>query len=493
MSVLLGIDLGTSSIKAMLMDSETGILDIQSSSYAVETPLPGYAEQNPETWWSGLKECLARLKDSQTEAFQAISAVGLSGQMHGLVLSDVSGTPIRPAIVWLDQRSAKQLEEIQRILPESVMGERFRNRVSCGFAFPSLLWLRDQEPESLNHADAVLCPKDWLRLKLTGRVGTERSDASSTCMLETARGDWAWDVLEQFHLPARLFPEVSQSCAVAGTITGTCSEETGLPNGIPVVYGSGDQPAQSIGCGVYREGEVICNIGTGGQISAFSDEPVYDPLLRTNTFCHAIPGGYTVFGATLSAGLSLNWSGKGLFRMENYRMIDDEAANVPAGSDGLIYLPYLCGERAPHMDPEAKGMFFGMQLSHGRGHFLRSVMEGVTYSLRDCLDLMGSIGIRPHSILSSGGGAASPLWLQIQADVFGLPVRAGSAREQACLGACIVAGAGTGVFSIPEACSRFCAPDSQIYEPGLARHAVYEERLAVYRELYKRTDDLMRR
>ena len=492
MAVILGIDIGTSSLKAMLLDTEKGVLTTKAKGYGVDIPLPGYAEQDPQVWWEALLKVLGLLKEYCPAAYECISAIGFSGQMHGLVLTDPSGTPVRPAIIWLDQRAKKQLSEIENTLSEHEMGEILRNRVSSGFAFPSVLWVREMEPEIFSKAVCLLCPKDYIRLKMTGRVGTDVVDASGTGIFSTARRIWAWDVIDRFRLPRELFPEVAESGEIAGYITRECAEETGLKEGVPVIYGTGDQPAQSIGNGVIKEGRLISNIGTGGQISAFMSRPVYDRKLRTNTFCHAIPGAYTVFGAMLCSGMSMSWAKNSLFHLEDYDLINQEAGAVPAGSEGLIYLPYLSGERTPHMNPNAKGMFFGMTLAHGRGHFLRAVMEGVTYGLKDCLGILNESGVNAPMVIASGGGTASDLWLQIQADILQKQVCVCRVEEQACLGCCILAAAGTGALpSLEEGIRRFVTMDDRLFEPMEGRRGVYEEGYGKFCELYHRTKSLM--
>ena len=299
MSVLLGIDLGTSSIKAMLLDSGRGVISVESSPYEVSIPLEGYAEQNPETWWLETKRVLGRLRDKNRQEFNEIQAVGFSGQMHGIVVVDRNGQPLRPAILWLDQRSRKELESINHVLGFREMGEVFRNRAFTGFAFPSLMWLKEHEPDVLLKAGAVLMPKDYIRFRMTGRLASDVTDASATALFDTANRNWAFGIIEKFGLPREIFPACGESMEVAGTVTGHCHEECGLKEGIPVVYGSGDQMAQSIGNGVFREGEVISNIGTGGQISAYIKEPKYDRELRTHTFCHGLDKAYTIYWATL--------------------------------------------------------------------------------------------------------------------------------------------------------------------------------------------------
>lgn len=492
MRTILGIDLGTSSVKAMLLDVDGGVVGVKAKDYGVDIPYPGWAEQSPEMWWDSLVEVLGCLREMYRDAFEAVCAVGYSGQMHGLVLTGDDGYPVRPAIIWLDQRAGRQLEQISTVLPEEEMGRTFCNRVSSGFAFPSLLWVKENEPEVFVRAAHVLSPKDYLRYKMTGEIGAEVVDASSTTMFDTAKRDWAWDVLERFGLPARLFPEVKESADIAGTISPSCAAKTGLPAGIPVIYGSGDQPAQSIGNGVIKSGQIICNIGTGGQISAFSEKPSFDKKLRTNTFCHAVRSGYTIFGATLCSGMSLNWAKNKVLHVDSYEEVNALVSAVRPGAEGLIYLPYLSGERTPHMNPNAKGVFFGMTLRQERGHFLRAVMEGVAYSLKDCLGIIQELGIDAPEIIASGGATASPQWLQIQADILGKPVRASRVKEQACLGSCLLAAVGAGILpSLEEACGRFVSMDERIYLPDQRNADVYQEGYKKYRKLYERLWDVM--
>ena len=492
MKTILGIDLGTSSVKAMLLNVDAGVVGVRAKEYEVDIPHPGFAEQNPERWWDSLVEVLGWLREHHRDAFDSVCAVGYSGQMHGLVLTGTDGRPVRPAIIWLDQRAGSQLEQISAVLSEEEMGRVFCNRVSSGFAFPSLLWVRDREPEIFARAAHVLSPKDYIRYKMTGEVGAEVVDASSTTMFDTAKRGWAWEVIARFHLPEEIFPTVHESADFAGTISPSCAAKTGLPEGIPVIYGAGDQPAQSIGNGVIKSGQIISNIGTGGQISAFAGTPVYDKKLRTNTFCHAIQNGWTIFGATLCSGMSLSWAKNKVLHVDSYEEVNELVSAVRPGADGLLYLPYLSGERTPHMNPNAKGVFFGMTLGQERGHFLRAVMEGVAYSLKDCLGIIQELGIDAPEIIASGGATASPQWLRIQADIFGKPVRASRVKEQACLGSCPLAGVGTGILpSLEEACGRFVSMDERIYLPDERNTDIYREGYAKYRKLYERLWDVM--
>lgn len=492
MRTILGIDLGTSSVKAMLFDAEQGVIAVRAEEYGVDIAHPGWAQQSPALWWESLVRVLRWLESHYREAYRSVCAVGYSGQMHGMVLTDAKGQPVRPAVIWLDQRADRQLEEIGAVLSEEDMGNVFCNRVSSGFAFPSLLWVREQEPEIFARAAHFLSPKDYIRYKMTGEIGAEVVDASSTTLFATGERDWAWEVIDRFHLPPQLFPKVHESADIAGTVTAQCEAQTGLPAGIPVIYGSGDQPAQSIGNGVIGPGRIISNIGTGGQISAFSSRPAYDKKLRTNTFCHAIRDAWTIFGATLCSGMSLSWAKNKVFRVGSYEEINAAVAAVSPGADGLIYLPYLSGERTPHMNPDARGVFFGMTLGQEQGHFLRAVMEGVTYSLRDCLGILQELGIDAPEIIASGGATASPQWMQMQADILGKPVRVSRVKEQACLGSCLLAAVGTGVLpSLEEACGRFAVMDERVYLPDAANADVYREGYDTYRRLYERLWDLM--
>lgn len=492
MRTILGIDLGTSSVKAMLFDAEQGVIAVRAEEYGVDIAHPGWAQQSPALWWESLVRVLRWLESHYREAYRSVCAVGYSGQMHGIVLTDAKGQPVRPAVIWLDQRAGRQLEEIGAALSEEDMGNVFCNRVSSGFAFPSLLWVREQEPEIFARAAHFLSPKDYIRYKMTREIGAEVVDASSTTLFATGERDWAWEVIDRFHLPPQMFPKVHESADIAGTVTAQCEAQTGLPAGIPVIYGSGDQPAQSIGNGVIGPGRIISNIGTGGQISAFSSRPAYDKKLRTNTFCHAIRDAWTIFGATLCSGMSLSWAKNKVFRAGSYEEINAAVAAVSPGADGLIYLPYLSGERTPHMNSDARGVFFGMTLGQEQGHFLRAVMEGVTYSLRDCLGILQELGVDAPEIIASGGATASPQWMQMQADILGKPVRVSRVKEQACLGSCLLAAVGTGVLpSLEEACGRFALMDERVYLPDAANADVYREGYDTYRRLYERLWDLM--
>lgn len=492
MPITLGIDLGTSSVKAMLLDTERDVLGVASKSYPVNIPQSGYAEQSPDIWWESTLDVLRQLREQHSVDFAQVAAVGLSGQMHGLVVIGRDGKPLRPAILWLDQRSGKQAQAVHDAFPFEEIGGLLHNRVFPGFAFCSLLWLKDNEPEVLSRTSSIMLPKDYIRYLLTGVIGSEYSDASATGVFNPGQWRWSYELIDHFQVPRGIFPECGQSAGIAGRITETAAKQTGLCPGVPVVFGSGDQQAQSIGNGLVYEGALISNIGTGGQITCFSKTDVYDKELRTQTFCHALPGAFTIFGATLCSGMSLNWLTDKLLHQSDYKALDKGAAEIPAGSKGLIYLPYLSGERTPHMDVHAKGMFFGMTLGMDDRHFARAVMEGVVYSLKDSLVILREMGIKGKKIIASGGGAKSPLWLQMQADILNMDIHVSAVKEQACLGACILAAIGAGIYqNAEEACTKHVFFSGDVYRPNPELQAVYQKGYDVYRELYIRTSDLM--
>lgn len=492
MQILLGIDLGTSGIKAMLLDADQGVVATETKKYDVMIPAANCAEQNPDTWWDAAMELLGRLRCHYREAFDQICGIGLSGQMHGLVMVDQSGKPLRPSIIWLDQRSCAEAGSISRMIPEEEKKSVLHNRIYPGFALPSLLWVKKNEPEQYRRIYRIMQPKDYIRFQLTGTMGTDMSDASATSMFHVGERRWAWELIERLGIRTDIFTECRESMDIAGLVTCECAKLTGLKPGIPVIYGCGDQIAQSVGNGIVSEGDIVSNIGTGGQISTYSTKDIYDEELRTHTFCHALNQAYTVFGATLCSGLSLKWLSNEILDIKDFDQCNRLAAQVPAGSDGMIYLPYLSGERTPIMDAHAKGMFFGLKLEHDKRFFIRSVMEGIIFSLKDSLALLEDMGIQSGTIIASGGGSVSEVLLQIQADIFEKEIRVCSVKEQACLGACILAGAGTGVFKdVESACSRFVTFNDMVYRPNPDTTEVYRKNYEVFHRLYQNTKELM--
>lgn len=486
--MLLGIDVGTSSIKAMLMEEEGKIIGVRTKGYDVKIPREGWAEQDPEEWWDALCQILKEMKMEHSREFDSIHGIGFSGQMHGLVAVDCEGNVVRPAIIWMDQRATAELEEISRKISKDEQAKIFHNRVFNGFALPSLLWMKNHEPENFGKTGKVFQPKDYIRFRLTGEMGTELSDASASFLVDVGKREWAKESLEVLGISTEILPKLGESAQVAGYVTETAACETGLKKGIPAVFGAGDQQAQSIGNGAVREGLIISNIGTGAQVSAYSQTDLYDKELRTHTFCHGIPGGYTIYGAMLSGGMSVKWLKNQILHEQSFENMSALAEEVEAGSKGLVFLPYLTGERTPHMNPGARGMFFGLSLEHTSAHMVRAVMEGVTYALKDSLEILEEMGIHGEKILASGGACNSEVWLQIQADILGREVQVCRTKEQACLGACILAGVGVGRYgSVEEACEKLVRFEEKVYVPREDVKEVYEEGYQRFRGVYEGT------
>lgn len=403
------------------------------------------------------------------------------------------GQPVRPAIIWLDQRSIKELEFIRSQISETEIRTILGNRLCPGFAFPSLLWMKRNEPANYERIYKIFQPKDYMRYRITGEIGTDVTDASATGIYDVNRREWSWELIRRFELRETIFPGCYESEEIAGYVTKECAAQTGLREGIPVVYGCGDQMAQSIGNGVYNEGKLISNIGTGGQVSAYSKRFISDSKMRINTFCHAVGKGYSVFGATLNCGNSLNWLCSKVLNLgaNPFERCSELASEIPPGSEGVIYLPYLSGERTPIMDNNAKGVYFGLKLQHDKRHVIRATMEGIIYSLKDCLVTLQDNGIDSKQIIASGGGAVSDVFLQLQADVFEKDIKVCNVEEQACLGACILAGTGISAFTMEEANRRFITFGDMVISPIPENVKIYRKRMKVYHELYENTKKLM--
>jgi xylulokinase len=485
--LLLGIDLGTSGLKTALISADEGkTVATALQSYRPQTPRPGWAEQNPETWVESAVTAVRQVVQIAGIDTVAVAGIGFSGQMHSTVLLNAQGHPVRPAILWLDQRSTRQAADLRRWVGDAQLADWLGNPVLPGFTLTSLLWLRENEPENWAHAARVVLPKDYLRFRMTGSLATDLSDASGTCLLDTGRRAWCKSLLAEIHFPAALLPPLIKSTQVAGTLQPEMAGRLGLPAGLPVVCGAGDQQAQAIGVGLLRPGPVSCTLGTGGQLFAVADSYLPDPLLRLHTFCHAVPGLWHWLAATLSAGLSLRWlRDQVLEGGVDYAQLADAAATIEPGSEGLVFLPHLVGERTPHMNPHARGVFYGLALRHTWRHMARAVMEGVVFSLLDGLELIRERG-EVHQIIASGGARQHPLWLQLQADIFGLPVVGSESPEAAALGAALLAGVGLELYpDLESACRLAVRRKEQVVQPDPAAHARYQELAGRYRELYR--------
>ncbi|MCL4542113.1 MAG: xylulokinase [Chloroflexi bacterium] len=488
----LGIDVGTSGTKAVMVGDDGRVLGSTTVEYELDIPRPGWAEQDPEQWTRATKQAVRTVCAAAPGA--DIRAIGLTGQMHGLVLLDEHDRLLRPAILWCDGRTTAQCRDITyRIGAERLI------RLTCnpaleGFTAPKLLWVRDHEPEIFQLTRTVLLPKDYIRYVLTGEHATEVSDASGTLLFDVRRRRWSEEMLAALEVPASCLPPVYESPEITGVLRGDVARELGIPAGIPVVGGGGDQAAGAVGTGIVEPGLVSATIGSSGVVFAHSAEVLLDPQGRVHTFCHAVPGAWHVMGVTQGAGLSLRWwrdhfgstevTIAGRLGVDPYTLLVEEAAQAPAGSEGAIWLPYLMGERTPHLDALARGVLFGITGRHTRAHILRAVLEGVVYSLRDSVEILREMGVPLSVVRASGGGARSELWRQIQADVYQMPVCAMHVEEGPSYGAALLAAVGVGRFaSVPGGCRDWVRPQPP-QEPRSAYLSQYEEGYRLYRRLY---------
>ncbi len=494
MGALLGIDLGTSGVRACLLSPDGDVLGSGADDYPVVIPRPGWAEQDPEAWWTAACRAIGRALHAGRVRPREIAAVGLSGQMHGLVLLDRSGAPVRPAIIWLDARTSGECAEIDARLARGRLSAITGLPPATGFFGLSLLWVSRYDPAAYRRAYRAILPKDYLRFRLTGEYATDPTDASGTLLFDIRTRAWSDEILQALGLPRDLLPPVVDSAAIAGRVTEGASRDTGLPRGTPVATGGGDQAMGAIGSGVVEGGVVSCTIGTGGQVVTAVRDVVIDPPGRLHTLCHAMADRWLLMGAVLAAGLSLRWFRDALGGEEvreagrsgrdPYAILDAEAEAVAPGSGGLIFLPYLAGERTPHMDPRARGCFVGLSLAHGRGHLIRAIMEGVAFALKDSLSIFRELGVPLETVVCAGGGARSRLWRQIQADVYGIPVWRLAREEHSAYGAALLVGVAAGTYrDIFDAC-RHSIRRLDVVHPLDENRALYERQCAVYRMLY---------
>lgn len=492
MSVLLGIDLGTSSVKAVLFDPHAReIVAVAAREYPILKPAPDRAEQDPNDWWQAtihvVREALATA--GQNVDNLDVIAIGFSAQMHATVLLDAENRLLHPAIIWPDQRSVVEVRDLINATGEAQYAAVAGTLPATGFTGPTLLWLKRHAPDLLSRTARVILVKDYVRLMMTGNAATDVTDAAATGIFDVAHKRWANELIQPFDLPPSILAPVLDSAEVAGELTPAAASLLGLKPGIPVVAGCADQPAQAIGNGIIAPGAASVTTGSGGQVfvpvRACDGRLATDP--RLHVFNHAIPDLWYVLGAILAAGLGLRWL-RGVTALDGdpnaYPQMSVDADRVPPGADGLIYLPYLSGERTPHMDPLARGAFIGLNYHHGRGHMARAVMEGVAFALRQALELSLQLGGTVERVIAAGGGAESAVWRQIQADVFGLPLQQTLLREQAGVGAALLAGVGAGVYrDLNEACAQV-VQYGPITEPDAARHRFYDDVYAQYVGLY---------
>ncbi|HHW48341.1 MAG TPA: xylulokinase [Clostridiaceae bacterium] len=495
MSYLLGIDIGTSGTKTCLFDEMGNTVANAVAEYPLYQPEIGWAEQEPEDWWNAVCITIKEVISKSGITADEIKGVGLSGQMHGAVLLDKNNNVLRRAIIWCDQRSSAECDQITDIIGKERLIQITANPALTGFTASKVMWVKNNEPHIYEKINKILLPKDYIRFKLTGEYATEVSDASGMQYMDIPNRKWSLEVLEKLEVEREWLGELYESQEVSGKVTEEAARLTGLKKGTPVVGGGGDQAAGAVGNGIVREGVVSSTIGTSGVVFAFSDKVIIDPLGRVHTFCHAVPGAWHVMGVTQAAGLSLKWFRDNfcieekrtaeLMQVDPYFLMDQEAEKVLPGSEGLIYLPYLMGERTPHLDPFARGVFFGLSAKHEKSHMLRAVMEGVVYSLRDCIDIIRDMGIETKEVRASGGGGRSSLWRQMQADVFGADIYTINSSEGPALGVALLAGVGTGVYKdIREACDTVIKVKTK-QEANWDLYKKYDEYYKIYKQLYK--------
>jgi xylulokinase len=487
---LLGIDVGTGGTRAVLLDHTGRVLSSATSEHApMSAPQIGWAEQAPQDWWRAARRAIPECLSKGSVKPEEITGIGLTGQMHGLVMLDDAGEVIRPAILWCDQRTEEQCRAITEKVGAGRLIELTANPALTGFTLPKIWWVRQHEPQNWARVRSIMLPKDYLRFRLTGARAIDVADASGTLMFDVVNRRWSAEMLEISRIEEAILPKVFESTEITGYISDEAARVTGLRPGIPVVAGAGDQAAGAVGMGIVKPGAVSATIGTSGVVFAATSNPVIEPRGRIHTFCHAIPGRWHVMGVTQGAGLSLRWfrdqfgAGKEDGR-DPYVRLSGEAAKTPPGADGLYWTPYLMGERTPHLDPHARGALVGITAQHTRAHIVRAIMEGVAFSLRDTLTLFSEIGVPVNSIRLGGGGARSALWRQIQADVFGMPVELIEADEGGAYGAGLLAGVGTGVWpSVDAACDTAVKGAHRIL-PNEKSAALMSRQYAEFRKLY---------
>jgi xylulokinase len=490
---LLGIDVGTGGCKALLIDAAGAVIAAATTDYPLSTPKPLWSEQHPHDWWKATATSIRAVLQGGSLQPNQVAGVGLTGQMHGLVALDRAGEVLRPAILWNDQRCADQCATIHRQIGADTVLARAGKPALASFTAPKILWVRDHEPQVFAATAKVLLPKDYVRLRLTGAYLSDVADASGTLLFDVGRRQWSHETTDALDIPRAWLPEVTESVAASAAVSAEGARHTGLLEGTPVIAGAGDQAAEAVGCGITEHGAVSVTIGTSGVVFAATETVRRDPQGRLHAYCHAIPGMWHVMGVMLSAGGSLRWYRDTLGREEidraratgvdPYHLLIEDAGGVPAGCEGLLFLPYLTGERTPHPDPRARGAFVGLTLRHGKPHMTRAVMEGVTFGLRDSLELTRALGVPVERVRISGGGARSAVWRQMMADVFNVEVATVNTVHGAALGAALLAGVGTGRFQNVGEAARSVVRETGTTRPGTDA-GIYGEYYARYRALY---------
>ncbi len=486
--LFLGLDIGTSGVKAILVASSGEVVATALTPLTLQTPKPGWAEQDPEAWWqatiTSVRALLAKMPGAN------VASMGISGQMHSSVFLDANGEVIRPALLWCDGRTTKQCVEItQRAGGEGKLRDWVRNPALEGFTLPKVLWLRDEEPAAYARLSKVLLAKDFIRFRLTGTMATEPSDASGTLMYDPARMRWSDHILKAVQVSKDLLPDVGWSSQVLGTVTGHVAALTGLAEGTPVVGGGADNACGAAGVGTITPGEAVASWGTSGTVLAPTAQPLVDPALRAHTFCHVTQGVWYIMGVVLSAGGAFSWYKDNFAReLDNndqaLRLLDEEADRVSPGADGVTFLPYLQGERTPHRDASARGAFLGLSLAHTRAHMTRAVLEGVCFALNDSLSVLKELGLSPRHLLLTGGGARSALIRRLQSEIFGVPVTTVNREEGPAYGAALLAAVGVEAFPDIAAAAQATLMRAPLQHPDAETKQNYKQHYARFRALY---------
>jgi len=484
MGHVLGIDASTTATKAILVDQAGAVIGVGAASYGFDVPRPLWSEQEPALWWDGAVAAIRSVLASSGVPAGDVVAIGLTGQMHGAVLLDGAGEVLRPAILWNDQRTVLECDAIRQAVGAERLVEITGNDALTGFTAPKLVWVRDHEPDVWRRIAHVLLPKDYVRLRLTGEYAVDKADGAGTLLFDLAARDWSSEVLDALEIDPTWMPRTWEGPEVTGVVSGEAAAITGLRPGTPVVAGGGDQAANAVGVGAVVPGTMALSLGTSGVVFATTDRPLYEPHGRVHAFCHAVPERWHFMSVMLSAAGSLRWFRDALAPEAEFADLVAIAGDVPVGSEGLFFLPYLSGERSPHPDPLARGAFVGLTLVHDRRHLTRAVLEGVAFGLRDGLDLMVEAGMpAPAQIRASGGGTVSPLWRQILADVLEAEIATVNTSEGAAYGAALLAMVGAGWFATVEAAAAALVTATPTAAPG-PDAAAYREAHSIYRELY---------
>ena len=494
MAYVIGVDCGTSGTKTVLFDEYGKVIASKTIEYPMYQPKNGYAEQDPADWSNAMINTIKAVMTQSGVSKEDVKGVGISGQMHGLVMLDKDGKVLRKSIIWCDQRTANEVEEMNQKLGEKKLIEITANPALTGWTAAKILWVKNNEPEIYEKCAHILLPKDYLRFILTGEFATEVSDASGMQLLDVPYRCWSDEILSALDIDKSLLGKVYESCEVTGEITSEMAELTGLKKGTIVVGGAGDNAAAAVGTGVVEDGKAFTTIGTSGVVFAHTSNISIDPKGRVHTCCAAVPNSWHVMGVTQGAGLSLKWfrdnfcaaekETASLMGVDEYYLMDKEAETVPVGANRLLYLPYLMGERTPHLDPDARGTFFGLSAMHTKKDMLRAVLEGVSYSLRDCVEVFREMNINVSDMMACGGGGTSPLWRSMLADLYNCPVKTVASKEGPALGVALLATVGAGIYSsVPEACKAVIKTD-KTQEPIENNVPEYEKYYQLYREIY---------